>query len=220
MGRGRDKERVIGIVTYRDAYRFAKKQYELGNFPHQLSDDFWRKENRQGRKAVDEANKIITDNVMASKKREVAIINVEDAVFKNTNNPQALIKQLKPLELQLYKSLEIEKALEDKLTYAKKELIQLKEEKKKQQEKLKKLEDALFKLFEYSASSDVPLTNLLNTGKTKHKRVKNALNNIFSNPEEFFFSKSETENNEKNVVNLNEKFLGKKKENILDDYDF
>ena len=55
-----------GLIKYMDIYRFSKELYENGESTHQFSEDFWRKQGRQGREAIDKENEVIEHTLSLS----------------------------------------------------------------------------------------------------------------------------------------------------------
>jgi len=210
-----EEEDVYGKIEYLKVHRFALNLYENQKIPYKLSEDYWRKPNRQGRMTIDNYNNVIVDNVLASNKREITIVNVEDAVLKNKGNLDILISTLKTNEEQLRICIEKENELELKVKKLENALQEEKQKNKILEEKSDILQTTLFQFFEYGTSTDVPIINLLNSGKTKHKRVKNAFDKIFDSPDQFLEMLEEKTEVKNKVVPIK-----KETENILNDYDF
>ncbi|MCU9599901.1 hypothetical protein [Pallidibacillus thermolactis] len=192
-----------------------------------LSDDFWRKPQYQGRQKIDAANDILSKTVAKTENRQVNIPNVDFVLEKYKNNLNQLRLNLKPLEEQLKNSIAIEDKLEKKVQQLEEQIQKLKAEKVKLTQQNRSLQDALYKMFEYSASSDVPLENQLNTGKGKTKRVAQALREAFADdPNEFYLHfKSKNNDKKEGIVSNIDKYKKQKvaKLNVPkyeDEYDF
>lgn len=165
-----------------------------------LSDDFWRKPQYQGRQKIDAVNDLLSKTVAKTKKRQVNIPNVDFVIEKFKNNINQLRLNLKPLEEQLKISIENEDRLEKKNEQLEEQIKKVKLEKVKLTQQNNSLQDALYKMFEYSASKEVPLENQLNTGKGKTKRVEQALKEAFGDdPSDFYLHFSTSKNSKKEV---------------------
>lgn len=214
-----EKYKIVGNIKYSEVYQYALELYQQGSIPYKLSEDFWRKPLRQGRQSIDKFNSVIKQSIISANDKAVSIINVEDVVYKHHKNLDKLIKYLKPLEVELSKS--IEKEIKSRETIKELEMA-LSQEKQKRQELQKlvdKLQDILFQMFEYSANDEVPLVNMLRTGKSRHAIVENALSKIFNNPDDFYTLFEERRKDEGNVVRLQDKVQSKSK-TLADDYGF
>lgn len=188
-----------------------------------LSDDFWRKPKYQGRKSIDDANRILSKTVAKTNKREITIPNVDFILETHRNNFTQLKLQLKPLEEQLKLFVETELKFDEKISRLDDEIRVLKEEKQKLLNSNNKLQTAIFKLFEYSKSKDVPIRNLINTGIGKTKQVEAALNEAFSNdPSAFYlyFESEEKKSKNKKISKLEDYKNSKTDKGFEDDYQF
>ncbi|MFE4039630.1 hypothetical protein [Priestia sp. YIM B13489] len=154
-----------------------------------LSDDFWRKKQYQGRQLIDEVNELMSKTVAATKKRQVFIPNIDFILETHKNNFSQLKLQLKPLEEQLKTSIKNEEILENKIEKLQQEIQKLKLKNNEVLNQNSKLQDSLYKMFEYSVSKDTPLENQLNTGKGKTKRVEQALKEAFCDDPTAFYLK-------------------------------
>lgn len=192
-----------------------------------LSDDFWRKPQYQGRQKIDAINDLLSKTVAKTKKKQVSIPNVDFVIEKFKNNINQLRLNLKPLEAQLKISIENENRLEEKVEQLETQIKKLKLEKVKLTQQNNSLQDALYKMFEYSASKEVPLENQLNTGKGKTKRVEQALKEAFGDdPSSFYLHFKTSKTNKKEIIVTDiEKYKEKKvvKSTVPsyeDEYDF
>lgn len=158
----------------------------------ELKDDFWRKPQYQGRQKIDAANELLSKTVAKTKKRQVYIPNVDFILETHKNNINQLRIHLKPLEEQLKISIKNEETLEDKIDKLEDQINELKSEKIALRSQNDKYQTALYKMFEYSVSREVPLENQLNTGKGKTPRVEQALREAFSGDLTAFYLKFKT----------------------------
>lgn len=106
--------------------------------------------------------------------------------------------------------------LERKLIESEGKVQKYKSELSESENRFEYLQDVLFKLLRYSSNKEVPLVNHLDTGQKQTLIVKRALENIFSNPLDFYNwyeTKSErSENTKDNVIPL------KKEKTLVDEF--
>ncbi|AVV57016.1 hypothetical protein C7121_13320 [Paenibacillus glucanolyticus] len=183
-----------------------------------LSDDFWRKPQYQGRQMIDEANKLLSKTAAKPSKRQFINPNTDYLVETNKSNIPQLKLQLKPLEEQLRSYTLLIEKLEKKISELEIVIISLKEENLELKKKNDALQDSLHKFFEWSAASEIPLKNQLNTGKGRMKHVEAALRTAFSGDPSSFFSRFDKERNsvQSNVSSIQE--FVKKKEPVKTGY--
>lgn len=191
-----------------------------------LSDDFWRKPQYQGRQIIDETNKLLSKTAAKPSKPQSIIPNTDYLVETHKSNIALLKLQLKPLEEQLRSKINLIEKINRKVTELETVISSLKDEKIKLKQNNDALQNALYKIFEWSASSETTLKNQLNTGVGKMKHVEAALRTAFSGDPSMFFhnfeSKRTTENKISNVSSIHE-FSEKKstsKTGYSDIYDF
>ncbi|MFC3767673.1 hypothetical protein [Paenibacillus sp. GCM10012303] len=189
-----------------------------------LSDDFWRKPQYQGRQMIDEANKLLSKTAAKPSKRQLIIPNTDYLVETNKSNIHQLKLQLKPLEEQLRSHIRLIEKLERQISELERLTSSLKEEKLDLKKKNDALQDSLHKFFEWSAASDIPFKNQLNTGKGRMKHVEAALRTAFSGDPSSFFSRIDNERNsaQSNISSI-QQFVNKKesaKTGYCEIYDF
>lgn len=189
-----------------------------------LSDDFWRKPQYQGRQIIDEANNLLSKTARKPSKRQFIIPNTDYLVETNKSNIPQLKLQLKPLEEQLRSSIRLIEKLEGQISELERVTFSLKEEKIHLKKKNDALQDSLHKFFEWSAASDIPFKDQLNTGKGRMKHVEAALRAAFSgDPSSFFSSMDKKKNSAKPHISSIQQFVKKNKSEKIgysDIYDF
>ncbi|MFS1517388.1 hypothetical protein V1503_13130 [Bacillus sp. SCS-151] len=188
------------------------------------SEDFWRKKGQPGRKAIDTSNEIRTVTLVDGNENKKDIPNVVDVVNKYLKDSGRLIKHLVPLENEVRRSIQKERELKQKNEDLEKKLVQVREEKRELREQIQALKESMFKLFHYSDKDGTPLQNLLDINN-KNKRIKRALEEAFSKPQDFYtelevFQQRTTNEITKkdNVVSLNNA-EDKTKRTIADDFE-
>lgn len=196
------KSQHSGILKYSDIFNYSKELYEENKIEFKLSEDFWRKEDRQGRKLIDDLNDIYLKSEVNQNKIIYEVVDTEEEIkkFFKTNYPDRsyLINRLKINEkfAQKYiKELEKNRQKDTKIKNLEQDL-------EKTKNKIEALERALFSLFSNSKIEDI-IENLLYTGKTKNKLVDHLFDSIFDDSEEIY-------------QKLNNYYPKKEKTNLID----
>jgi hypothetical protein len=181
------EEKVTGMITYSEMYRFAKILYEKGEISYKLSDEFWRRPNRQGRMIVDETNESYKVTIQGKKVEQTEVfVDTEECVNKFYSGKASDKKRLiQALKLNEKKAKESSKYLE-KIDKMKQEIVEQKERVKELEMLVEQQQSILFSWFNASHKSDVPLINLLTTGKSRHPIVDLFFETAFSNKEEAY----------------------------------
>lgn len=179
------EEKVSGWIKYSEVFRYANRLYENGEIPYKLSEDYWRREGKQGKKAIDKVNKTYEAKFNNSKTSKSEVyIDTEECVDKFFTGKQSDKKRLiQALKLNEKKAKDYNELL-GKIDDLKGTIESLITDKKSLEEKLDQYEMILFSWFYSSIKSDVPLTNLLTTGKSRDPIVDLFFENAFSNPKE------------------------------------
>ncbi|MEE3953436.1 hypothetical protein [Peribacillus frigoritolerans] len=221
---------VSGKISYMDVYRFSQELYKNEKTPYNIGEFFWRK--GEGRDAIDKANQIIKHSSPKPYIEDEMIVNTEEAINKyfdgNKADKQKLIRTLKMNEIKLQKLIQKSNNLEKELFEIKQEVVKAKEQTQNWKNKVGIYEDKMFQWMEMSISKDVPLKNLLSTGKSRNKTVDELLKSILSdNPLEVFDRMKDIMQQKKQeaiIPNTQEKPLSiesykNKNNSILDDID-
>jgi hypothetical protein len=221
---------VTGKIGYMDVYRFSQELFKNGEIEHDIGEFYWRK--GEGRDAIDKANKVIVHSHKDPFVDDESFINTEDAVNKffsgNKADKQKLIGALKMNEIKLQKYIQRTNNLEKELYALKQDIEKEREQSIKWKKDVEKYEERMFQWMELSINKDIPLINILSTGKSRTKTVEELLKSIFSeNPLEVFDRMKDIIKHKK-VPNSTiiqdepismESFKNKKK-SVLDDFDF
>ncbi|MEC0182596.1 hypothetical protein P4H61_14010 [Paenibacillus peoriae] len=179
------EEKISGVLTYSEMFRFAKKLYENGEIPYQLSDEFWRRSNRQGRKIVDETNESYKVTIQGNTTDHTEVfVDTEECINKffsgKGTDKKRLIQALKLNEKKARESTKYLKKIEQMS-----DEIEFQKNKVKELEKLvEQQQTILFSWFSASHKSDAPLINLVTTGKSRHPIIDLFFNTAFSNLDE------------------------------------
>lgn len=174
---------IIGLIKYSVIYKFALELFNDGKISYQLSEDFWRKPNRQGTLALQAINEIIEDTVHAGESEVTKTISTFDAVNKlytgKVKDKKELINKLTLNEVKAKQYIRKNSQLESKVKKLQNEVLDLKEQREQLKAKVDELQNVLFKFMEYSKMKDFPVENIFNTGKTRTKPVDLILKSMF-----------------------------------------
>ncbi|MCM3390393.1 MULTISPECIES: hypothetical protein [Ureibacillus] len=179
------EEKVSGWLKYSEVYRYSKKLYENETIPYQLSEDYWRRDGRQGKETIDKINKAYEAALVNKKTTESDVyIDTQECVDKFfTGKPSDKRRLIEALKLNEKKAKNYNELL-GKMNTLKGTMKALKQENKELEELLQQYQTVLFSWFNASIKSDVPLINLMATGKTRHPIVDFFFDTSFSNPTE------------------------------------
>lgn len=180
------EKQINGKIKYGDMYQFNKELVQQGRFSTTAGEDFWRKKDRLGRMMIDKANNVFTSRPSTSEFPNDNIPNLANIVNKHYDDKETLIGELIVIERKFYKNIERRKTLELKLTESEEKVQEYKSKLSGSESRFEYLQDLLFKLLRYSSVKGVPLVNLLDTGHKQTTIVKKSLENIFSNPSDFY----------------------------------
>ncbi|MBE1556293.1 hypothetical protein [Sporosarcina limicola] len=179
------ENKSTGTLKYMDVFRHSKKMHELGSCEYLFSEDFWRKSGRQGREAIDQANKVYeysSDN--SQKTSRIKIVDTVDAVNKlfdgTSKNKEKLIGALIMNENKLKEIIKSNDDLQLKLEAQNEVTIELKQDINALKSRLEEYEVLFFQWLDASSDDNVPLVNLVRTGKTRSKVVDKLFETMFT----------------------------------------
>lgn len=242
MTRGRNKkiyntEIIMGIINkyleemanpffkieYRPIYEFACNLYSSNqldaSITEELSSDFWRKKERQGRMLVDEVNRL---NLLRTnnKETEFTMVSTRNIVNQYSHDKSTVKKKL-IAHLQINEQGYL--SLQEKYKKQQKKIESLETENKVLIEKVQTLKEqnnilvkVMMQWANISSAKDIELVNTITTGKTRTKVVEQLFENMFTEDphrayKDINFSSPKTSN----VTKLDPT----RKNTILDDYD-
>ncbi|OIK11273.1 hypothetical protein [Bacillus sp. MUM 13] len=176
------EEKVAGWIKYSEVYRFAKKLYENEKIKYKLSEDYWRREGRQGKETIDKANKLYETTFINKESKDIDVyIDTEECVNKfftgKASDKKKLIQALKINEKKARNSNKLSMKIED----LKQGLFNEKEKSKKLEALVEQQQRILFSWYNASLKSEVPLINLVTTGKSRHPMVDLFFETAFTN---------------------------------------
>jgi hypothetical protein len=208
-----------GLIKYMDIYRFSEKMYEKGESTYQFSEDFWRKTGRQGREAIDKANEVFEHTVSLSTQEDEKVVDSIDAVNKffqgKESNKEKLIGAIIINENKLKKYIQKNRKLTADLANRDKKVTLLEQESQHLKQRLTEYEVLFFQWLDASSHEDIPLINIITTGKSRGNIVQHLFDTMFNeNPvkgyekfEDFRKNKRKAQNTNtnKSVVSFREK---------------
>ncbi|WP_242315114.1 hypothetical protein [Bacillus cereus group sp. BfR-BA-01355] len=183
------ERKITGLIKYMDIYRFYLELYKRGDIEIKFSEDFWRKEGRQGRIAIDSANQVYKYTLNINYTESEKVIDTEQVIEKfykgNSRNKEALKRTLKTNESKLRTCLDRNKKLEKKMKTKEYEVHELKSKITKLNSRLEAFENIMFMWLDASVDPNEDLVNLITTGKSRNSIVDYMFQTIFSeNPHE------------------------------------
>lgn len=218
-----------GLLKYLDIYRFTEELYENGESPHHFSEDFWRKKGRQGRESIDKANEVLEHTISLSTQEDEKVVDSIDAVNKffqgKESNKEKLIGAIIINENKLKKYIENNRKIKTNLANQEKKITLLEQEKQLLKQRLAEYEELFFQWLDASSNVDIPLINLITTGKSRNKIVQHLFDTMFSeNPVEGYEKFEDFRKNKRKNQNTNTKtnvvsFSDNKKNTLIDDFD-
>lgn len=220
------ENKSTGTLKYMDVFRHSKKMYEHGLCEHLFSEDFWRKPGRQGREAIDQANKIYeysSSNLEETSK--IKIVDTVDAVNKlfdgTSKSKEKLIGALIMNENKLKEMVKSSDDLKSKLVFQNELNSELKRDIKALKSRLEEYEDLFFQWLDASSDARVPLVNLIRTGKTRSKVVDKLFESMFTeDPLQGYDEFERFREKKKSSNTTNEKVIKLKSKNtLIDDLD-
>lgn len=216
-----------GLIKYMDIYRFSKELYENGESTHHFSEDFWRKQGRQGREAIDKKNEVIEHTVSLSTEEDEKVVDSIDAVNKffqgKESNKEKLIGAILMNENKLKKYIKRNRKITADLENLEKKITLLEQENQLLNRRLAEYEELFFQWLDASSHEDVPLINIITTGKSRNKIVQHLFDTMFSeNPVKGYekfedFRKNKRKNNNTNSNTSVVSFKDNKRNTLIED---
>lgn len=216
----REECKVIGLLKYSVVYKFALNLYEDGKIEYKLSEDFWRKPNRQGTIAIETINEILEETVQLDGSETEKTISTYDAVNKlftgKEKDKKELINKLTLNEVKAKQYIRKNKQLNNKVKQLEEQILGLTEQRDKLREKADEMQIILFKFMEYSKMRGFPVENIFNTGQTRTAPVDLILSSMFGkNPTiGFDFEQYLNKKEKDNLTPID----SKRKKSAIDDY--
>ncbi len=174
-----------GLIKYLDVYRYSEQLYEQKVIPYKFSEDFWRKSGRQGREAIDRANEIYEYSPLPNNESNTEkIIDTMDAMDKffegSKSNKDKLQGAMLINENKLKKYIQKNQSLLERLNNREHTINDLKRKNIELHKRLDEYEEIFFMWLDASSNKNVPLINLVTTGKTRNIVVDKLFQSMFS----------------------------------------
>lgn len=214
-----EEKQPIGKIKYKEVYLFVKELYISRETDYKLSDDFWRKPDRQGRKIIDSINDIRAA-ITKTDKNSFEVISTSSVVNEFSKDipsiKKRIIARLKANEYGYRNLIEKYKKLVQKEDRYKQEIEDWKSKYEEAKFKNTAYEQVLFQWANISSTRDLKLINTITTGKTRSKVVEQLFKEIFSeDPNAAYRNINQNEVNKNNVINL----TSKPKNSLVEDLD-
>ncbi|MCM3023640.1 hypothetical protein [Heyndrickxia ginsengihumi] len=216
-----------GLIKYLDIYRFSEELYKKGESLHHFSEDFWRKKGRQGRETIDKANEVLEHTVSLSTQEDEKVVDSIDAVNKffqgKESNKEKLIGAIVINENKLKKYIAKNRKITGELANQEKKVTILEQENLLLNQRLAEYEELFFQWLDASSHEDIPLINIITTGKSRNKIVQHLFDTMFNdNPVKGYEKFEEFRKNKRNNQNTNTNtsvvsFRDNKRNTLIDD---
>ncbi|MGE1026857.1 hypothetical protein ACQGS6_23280 [Bacillus sp. GMs2/2] len=207
----------IQIIRYKEIFLYALEEYNKGILDFKLSEDFWRKPDRQGKLLVDEINKK-RSALIENNNQYIEIISTNDVINRLSQDTPAtkkkIINQLKVNEYGYRKISTRYNQLKEKETKMAQEIAELKAEIVNLKDNNEIYQNVLFQWANLSSVKDFGLINLITTGKTRSATVEQLFQDMFKEQPNKAILGLNTDNKIDNVVTIT-----KTKNTLIEDLD-
>ncbi|MEH7049892.1 hypothetical protein [Bacillus pseudomycoides] len=207
----------IQIIRYKEIFLYALEEYNKGILDFKLSEDFWRKPDRQGKLLVDEINKK-RSALIENNNQYIEIISTNDVINRLSQDTPAtkkkIINQLKVNEYGYRKISTRYNQLKEKEAKMSQEIAELKAEIVNLKDNNEIYQNVLFQWANLSSVKDLGLINLITTGKTRSATVEQLFKDIFKEQPNKAILELNTDNTIDNVVTIT-----KTKNTLIEDLD-
>ncbi|EOO66309.1 MULTISPECIES: hypothetical protein [Bacillus cereus group] len=207
----------IQIIRYKEIFLYALEEYNKGILDFKLSEDFWRKPDRQGKLLVDEINKK-RSALIENNNQYIEIISTNDVINRLSQDTPAtkkkIINQLKVNEYGYRKISTRYNQLKEKEAKMSQEIAELKAEIVNLKDNNEIYQNVLFQWANLSSVKDLGLINLITTGKTRSDTVEQLFKDIFKEQPNKAILELNTDNTIDNVVTIT-----KTKNTLIEDLD-
>ena len=207
----------IQIIRYKEIFLYALEEYNKGILDFKLSEDFWRKPDRQGKLLVDEINKK-RSALIENNNQYIEIISTNDVINRLSQDTPAIkkkiINQLKVNEYGYRKISTRYNQLKEKEAKMSQEIAELKAEIVNLKDNNEIYQNVLFQWANLSSVKDLGLINLITTGKTRSATVEQLFQDIFKEQPNKAILELNTDNTIDNVVTIT-----KTKNTLIEDLD-
>lgn len=207
----------VQIIRYKEIFLYALEEYNKGILDFKLSEDFWRKPDRQGKLLVDEINKK-RSALIENNNQYIEIISTNDVINRLSQDTPAtkkkIINQLKVNEYGYRKISTRYKQLKEKEAKMTQEIVELKAEITNLKDNNEIYQNVLFQWANLSSVKELDLINLITTGKTRSATVEQLFQDMFKEQPNKAILGLNTDNTIDNVVTIT-----KTKNTLIEDLD-
>ncbi|MHA4267698.1 hypothetical protein ACX16L_23135 [Bacillus cereus] len=207
----------VQIIRYKEIFLYALEEYNKGILDFKLSEDFWRKPDRQGKLLVDEINKK-RSALIENNNQYIEIISTNDVINRLSQDTPAtkkkIINQLKVNEYGYRKISTRYKQLKEKEAKMTQEIVELKAEIANLKDNNEIYQNVLFQWANLSSVKELDLINLITTGKTRSATVEQLFQDMFKEQPNKAILGLNTDNTIDNVVTIT-----KTKNTLIEDLD-
>jgi len=152
---------IDGKIKYSNVYDYTLELYKLGEIEYKFSEDFWRRNGKQGKETIDRFNHIYEQTLISnSKNNNLKVLDsnilVENFLINGAKDKKRLIQQLRLNEKVALKSLELQNKIEE----LESEIDKLAAKNKYYEQRVVKYEKLFFSWFNASNRNDMPLIEL------------------------------------------------------------
>lgn len=207
---------IIGKIKYKDVFLFSQQMYLNKEHTYLLSEDFWRKVDRQGRDLIDHFNQERMALTKTSNDKHI-IVPTKDVVNEFSTDSisiqKKIINKLKVNEYG-YKSLikQYTDLKEKEVSYLN-TIKQLQLANKEIKEKNDVYEQVLLQWAHISSKKDLPLINTITTGKSRTEIVENLFKDMFTDNPNMAYKDINKKKQDNNIIPINKN----KKNTLIDD---
>ncbi|HDR7259921.1 TPA: hypothetical protein QCX12_003636 [Bacillus paranthracis] len=207
----------VQIIRYKEIFLYALEEYNKGILDFKLSEDFWRKPDRQGKLLVDEINKK-RSALIENNNQYIEIISTNDVINRLSQDTPAtkkkIINQLKVNEYGYRKISTRYKQIKEKEAKMTQEIVELKAEIANLKDNNEIYQNVLFQWANLSSIKELDLINLITTGKTRSATVEQLFQDMFKEQSSKAILELNTDNKIDNVVTIT-----KTKNTLIEDLD-
>jgi len=172
---------ITGKIKYSNVYDYTLELHRLDEIEYKFSEDFWRRNGKQGKETIDRFNQIYEQTLVSNSKNDLKVLDsnilVENFLINGAKDKKRLILQLKLNEKVALKSIELQNKIEE----LESDIAKLAAKNKYYEKKIAKYEKLLFSWFNASNRNDIPLIEL-NKLDINNPIIETFLKEMFNEP--------------------------------------
>jgi len=174
---------IISSIPKKPLSHYAKKLFREGKLnwlEKEISDNYWCRSERRGFQIIEEYNKIINSSVSQEQEPTIRLPAIKESVSKYNGQPEKLIKVLLTYEKEIRNFIEKERKLKAQINCLQAKSLEQKATIAEKEKMLINAQQTIFKIFYYSDDNTNNIPNLISFGTGSDKRVRKALESMFS----------------------------------------